>query len=53
VPLEKSASDAARERNVEREIAAGTPPTQAVAIAYATQRDVLRAHANRGSQRGK
>jgi hypothetical protein len=48
VPLEKSASDAARERNVEREIAAGKPPTQAVAIAYATQRDVLRAHTRRG-----
>jgi hypothetical protein len=38
MPLEKSASNAARERNVKREIAAGKPPKQAAAIAYDVQR---------------
>ncbi len=38
MPLEHSRSDAARERNIEREIGAGKPPQQAVAIGYAEQR---------------
>jgi hypothetical protein len=38
MPLIKSASKPAFQKNVKREIAAGRPPTQAVAIAYATKR---------------
>jgi len=38
MPLDKSKSKAARQRNIETEIAAGKPPKQAVAIAYAVQR---------------
>jgi len=42
MPLKKSSSKAAREENVAREIAAGKPPKQAVAIAYRVQRDAKR-----------
>jgi hypothetical protein len=38
MPLVKSKSTKARAINVKREIAAGKPPKQAVAIAYAVQR---------------
>lgn len=38
MPLIKSKSKAAFKKNVEREIAAGKQPKQAVAIAYATKR---------------
>lgn len=38
MPLIKSTSKPAFKKNVEREIAAGKPPKQAVAIAYATKR---------------
>ena len=38
MPLIKSASKPAFQKNVKREIAAGKPPKQAVAIAYATKR---------------
>lgn len=38
MPLKKGASDKARNENVKREIAAGRPVKQAVAIAYAEQR---------------
>ena len=37
MPLNKSRSRAAFQENVKTEIAAGKPPRQAVAIAYATQ----------------
>ena len=37
MPLNKSKSRAAFQENVKTEIAAGKPPKQAVAIAYATQ----------------
>jgi len=37
--LEHSKSKAARERNIKREIAAGKPPEQAVAIGYSVQRE--------------
>jgi len=46
MPLEKSASKKARERNIAREIAAGKPPAQAVAIGYSVQRQA----ATRGSK---
>ena len=38
MPLIKSKSKQAFKKNVEKEIAAGKPPRQAVAIAYATKR---------------
>lgn len=39
MPLSSSPSNAAREKNVKTEIAAGKPQKQAVAIAYAKQRE--------------
>ena len=47
MPLVKSKSKAAFTKNVKKEIAAGKPPKQAVAIAYATKR------AAGGKSRGK
>jgi hypothetical protein len=38
MPLIKSKSKQAFQKNVRKEIAAGKPPKQAVAIAYATRR---------------
>ena len=38
MPLQKSTSKKAFSKNVKTEIAAGRPPKQAVAIAYATKR---------------
>ena len=38
MPLIKSKSDKAREKNIKTEIAHGKPPKQAVAIAYSVQR---------------
>lgn len=38
MPLVKSKSKSAFNKNVKTEIAAGKPPKQAVAIAYATKR---------------
>lgn len=38
MPLIKSTSKDAFKKNVKREIAAGKPPKQAVAIAYSTKR---------------
>lgn len=38
MPLQKSTSKKAFSKNVRTEIAAGKPPKQAVAIAYATKR---------------
>jgi hypothetical protein len=45
MPLVKSPTKKARAENVRREIAAGKPPKQAVAIAYSVQR--------RAQQRGR
>lgn len=39
MPLMKSPSKKAFQKNVKTEIAAGKPPKQAVAIAYSTQRE--------------
>jgi len=39
MPLTKSTSRRAFQKNVQTEIAAGKPPKQAVAIAYSVQRD--------------
>lgn len=38
MPLIKSTSKKAFQKNVKKEIAAGKPPKQAVAIAYSTRR---------------
>jgi|TARA_R110000868_G_C10387197_1_gene719947 hypothetical protein len=38
MPLKKSTSKKAFTENVKKEVAAGKPPKQAVAIAYATKR---------------
>jgi hypothetical protein len=38
MPLEKSGSDAARQRNIAEMIKSGHPPNQAVAAGYANQR---------------
>ena len=38
MPLVKSASKQARQENIKREIDAGKPPKQAVAIGYSVQR---------------
>lgn len=47
MPLEKSKSNAARSRNIKREIKAGKSPKQAAAIGYSVQRQA------RKSKRGK
>lgn len=39
MPLKHGTSDKTRQENIEREIAAGKPPKQAVAIAYSEQRE--------------
>lgn len=39
MPLIHSSSKKARETNIEREIEAGKPPKQAVAIGYSVQRE--------------
>lgn len=44
MPLEKSATNEARERNIKREIEAGKPPAQAAAIGYAEQREARAGH---------
>lgn len=42
MPLIKSTSKPAFQKNVKAEIAAGKPPKQAVAIAYATKREAAK-----------
>jgi hypothetical protein len=42
MPLIKSTSKQAFQKNVRKEISAGKPPKQAVAIAYATRRSAAR-----------
>lgn len=39
MPLIKSGSDKARQKNIEKEIASGKDPRQAVAIGYSVQRE--------------
>lgn len=42
MPLVKSASKEARQKNIETEIKAGKDPKQAVAIGYSVQREARR-----------
>jgi hypothetical protein len=42
MPLIKSTSKEAFKKNVKKEIAAGKPPKQAVAIAYSTKRQMAK-----------
>ena len=42
MPLIKSTGKKAFQKNVKKEIAAGKPPKQAVAIAYATKRQAAK-----------
>jgi len=49
MPLEKSASDAARDRNIGEMRRAGYPRDQAVAAAYDNQRRMRRVHGQMGS----
>lgn len=39
MPLIKGTSDKTRQKNIKKEIEAGKPPKQAVAIGYAVQRE--------------
>jgi hypothetical protein len=50
MPLNKSKSKAAFEQNVKTEIAAGKPPKQAVAIAYATKGEHHSSHSAKRSE---
>jgi hypothetical protein len=47
MPLMKSTSKKAFQKNVKAEIAAGRPPKQAVAIAYATKRQAAKKKAKK------
>jgi len=42
MPLTKSTSKTAFKKNIKREIAAGKPPKQAVAIAYSVKREAAK-----------
>ena len=42
MPLTKSTSKKAFKENISKEVAAGKPPKQAVAIAYAVKRDAAK-----------
>jgi len=48
MPLIKSKSKQAFKENVKKEIAAGKPPKQAVAIAYATKRSAAKTSKSKG-----
>jgi hypothetical protein len=48
MPLINSAKNAARVANVKREIDAGRPPKQAVAIAYSVQRKARKERSSSG-----
>jgi len=41
MPLIKGTSDNTRQKNIKKEIEAGKPPKQAVAIGYAVQREAI------------
>ena len=41
MPLKQGTSDKTRQANIKKEIVAGKPPKQAVAIGYAVQREAI------------
>ena len=41
MPLIKGTSDKTRQKNIKKEIEAGKPPKQAVAIGYAVQKEAI------------
>lgn len=47
MPLIRSVQNSARQKNIEREIAAGKDPKQAVAIAYSVQREARKDQARK------
>jgi hypothetical protein len=51
MPLIKSTSKPAFTKNVKKEIAAGKPPKQAVAIAYATKRAAMKSTKTKGKSK--
>ena len=53
MPLTKSTSKKAFQHNVKAEIAAGKPPKQAVAIAYATRRAAAKKTAKTSTRKKK
>jgi len=55
MPLTKSTSKGAFAHNVKAEIAAGKPPKQALAIAYATKRDAAKSdhHSSHSQKRSE
>jgi hypothetical protein len=53
MPLIKSTSKKAFGENIAREKAAGRPIRQAIAIAYATQRDAAKKPKSRSKSKGK
>lgn len=53
MPLVKSSSKAAFRTNVKKEIAAGKPVKQAVAIAYSTKRSAAGKKMSKGKSCGK
>ncbi len=53
MPLVKSPSKTAFRTNVKKEIAAGKPPKQAVAIAYSTKRAAKKGSMSKGKSCGK
>jgi len=53
MPLVKSSSKNAFRANVKKEIAAGMPPKQAVAIAYSTKRVAKKGGMSKGKSCGK
>jgi hypothetical protein len=50
MPLVKSGSDAARSENIKREMDAGKPQKQAVAIGYSVQRQMAGGNKGRATQ---
>jgi hypothetical protein len=53
MPLTKSTSRKAFQENVKKEIAAGKPPKQAVAIAYATKREAAKTKTSKSKGKQK
>jgi len=53
MPLIHGKSKKARDKNIEREIAAGKDPKQAIAIAYSIQRQAINKAAKRRMKKGK